>query len=432
VAMLTKFQPNLLNKQQYLETNRSNFVGLTKKQKDDRYQLYRQKYLNKDRADLVGMTTKNRQIIPYQVSNPRKPNNGNQNINMTKARKATNRSTNMGGNSNLKFKLSKCLLSYARASIDPFDNITELPCIPDVITVPAYRFRTYLEADVEVGGEGVGWAVMSPWKMIMYQNGSTGTSSDFPVVTTHNTYGSGEYIWDPTDIGGGTVIGWNPQSQMSFADINPVTNPGVSWRLVAAGMELDYTGVLLDQAGLVTVIQWDGLNTIPLGTTIPVLRQHPRSQSCATSREARCYIRYEPTNTDNYSYQTEPFYYPAGRTTYYPLGIFVSGATPGTTFRIRAVAFFEIQSSTLPAVPSEADPVGFPAFQAARSSHLPTPDPQSDLFSILKKTASNILTSISGFAPVIGTAIGSMFGQPAVGGVIGGVSKDLIQSLFGA
>lgn len=414
----------LLTKKQYLEINASAFVNLSNPQKNEKYIKYREKHLAKNKSEQISMNSKNMQIVPFK--------NTTSNINL-KNRNMNNNNKLLTNNSNnsVKFKLSKCLLSYARASIDPFDNITELPCIPDVITVPAYRFRTYLEADVQVGVLGVGFAVMSPWKMIMNGNGSVPGVTDFPVVTTTNFYGLPYYAWDSATLTAGAVRGWNPQSQL---DLGAITVPGFNWRLVAAGMELDYTGVLLDQAGLVTVLQWDALENIPqlgTGTSIGVLRQHPRSQTCATSREARCYVRYEPTSADNFTYHNEPFYYPPARDYYYPMGIFVSGATPNTTFRVRAVAFFEVQSSTLPAVPSEADPIGFPAFQAARSSHLPTPDPQSDLWSILKKTASNILTSISGFAPVIGGAIGSLFGQPAVGAAVGGVSKDLIQSIFG-
>jgi len=411
----------ILTKQQYLDINKNSFVNLTKKQKDNKYQLYRQKYLRKDQADLSAMqSNNNKQLVVYNSKNK------------SKAKTLAIKKNNGAIRSDLSLKLSKCLLSFARASIDPFDNITEMPCIPDVITAPAFRFRTYLEADVVVGTEGVGFAVMQPWNMLIDNNGIfSGAYSDFPVITTTSTYASNNYGWVIGDFASGFIDGWNPQSQLSNLDIQ---TDGVSYRLVAAGMELDYTGVLLDQSGMVSVLQWDGLNTIPNPITIPVIRQHPRSQTCATSREARCYIRYEPTDCTNFTYinfnryySSPRFYAPPG---YYPLGIFISGATPGITFRVRAVAFFEVQSLNLPATPSEADPVGFPAFQAARSAHLPTPDPKSDLTTILKTTAQNLMTTVSGFAPAVGTAIGGLYGQPALGATLGGLSKDLIQSVF--
>jgi hypothetical protein len=411
----------LLTKQQYLQLNAIAFRDLNKADKDIKYQLYKQKYLRKNQST----DNKNKQLITRNDVKFRSINNNNNNK-VKPIPRNMNNLQNLSVNS-MKFKLSKCLLSYARASIDPFDNITELPCIPDTIVVPSYKHRAYIEADVVVGTQGVGFAVMNPWKMIMSENSNTTTSSDWPVVTTSAAYNDVTYTWTPVQLGT-EVFGWNPQTIIRFADL---ITQNFSWRLVAAGMELDYTGVLLDQAGLVTVIQWAGLGDIPSGLTPGDIRQNPRSQTCATSREARCYIRYEPTDAENFSYKNEPYYYPPGRTVNYPLGIFVSGATPNTTFRVRGVAFFEIQNSNLPASPSESDPVGFPALQAARSSLLPTPDPQQDLFTILKRTAGNILNSISGFAPTIGTAIGSIFGQPAAGAAIGSVSKDLIQSIFG-
>lgn len=405
---------NLLSKAQYLEVNQQAFSGLSKTIKDQKYQAYVKRY-----------QARNQSIVK---SNANKRTNVKNNQNQLSMRKNMSNTIYKNLNSkadNYRFKLSKCLLSYAQASIDPFDNITELPCIPDVITVPSYKFRTYLEADVTIGSAGTGFAVMNPFHMLVNDNASSSSYSDYAVVTTDSTYSTATYNWGPTDIGT-IVTGYNPASNLSIVAIAQY-----AYRLVAAGMEVDYTGVLLNQAGLVSVIQWDGLENIPNPLAISTIRQHPRSQTCPTSREARCYIRYEPVLSSNYDYSGSSLYYPTGRSINYPLGIFISGAEPDTTFRIRAVAFFEVQGLNLPATPSEADPIGFPAFQAARSEVLPTPDPKSDLLSILKKTAGNIMNTVSGFAPVIGTAIGSVFGQPAVGGIVGGLSKDLIQSLFG-
>jgi hypothetical protein len=411
----------ILTKRQYLDLNRPNFVGLTSAQLDIKYSKYKQKYKSKDRSEKIAATNKNRQIVPYKGNTAKNSNNVSNN------RKRGFKT--VMPNNKMEFKLSKCLLSYARASIDPFDNITDMPCIPDSLTVPSYKFRTYLEADVTVGAAGTGFAIMNPYHMIFNNNLVVGTYSDYPVLTTNTGYLNPGYLWTTLMIGAGIGLNaYNPQSPL-------VIDPNVKYRLVAAGMELDYTGVLLNQSGLVSVIQWDGLDSLPNPNTIPIIRQHPRCQTCPTSREARCYVRYEPARSEDFSYHNVNYYYPhtlGDIPGYYPMGIFVSGATSGTTFRVRAVAFFEVQSTNLPATPSESDAVGFPAFQAARSAHLPTPDPQTDLWTILKNTASNILTSVSGFAPVIGGAIGSIFGQPMLGTAVGGLSKDLIQSVFGA
>jgi len=411
----------LLTKKQYLITNQANFAGLTAKEKEAKYQSYLRKYQTKNKSMVVANKV-NRQIIVRPKNSPN--NNNSRNANIVAGAK-----TFVRGNDKLNFKLSKCLLAYAKAAIDPFDNITDLPCIPDNITVPSNKVKTYLEADIGIGANGTGFAVMSPWKMLINDNTTNGTTiTDYPVVTSTTNYATPGYSFVPASFALNNVAGWNPQSIYTTASMNNANTP--VWRLVAAGMEIDYTGQLLNQSGMISVIQWDGMQNIPTGTTFQVIRQHPRSQTCATSREARCYVRFEPTGPSDYEYQPYVSYYPPARTQYYPLGIFVSGATANTNFRIRAVAYFEIQSLNLPVSPSEADPIGFPALQAARSEVLPSSDPGSDLTNILKRTATNILSTVSGYAPVIGTAIGSMFGQPALGTAVGGLSKDLITSLF--
>lgn len=393
----------MLSKQQYLDLNKVNFQSLSTKQKEGRYKNYKLKYQTKN-AD---------------------PNaNRNQNKKSKKVK-----------NTDIKSKVtptnfSKCLQLYARATIDPFDNFQEMPCIPDSICAPSYKYRTFIDTTIVVGTSGVGYAAYNPWNMSISDNANSGTVSDWPLITTTASYPYSSYELSIPVLLAAELTGSNSNSPYTLSSISPG-----EFRLVAAGMEVEYTGQLMNQSGAISVIQWDGLQPVPAGSTVSQIRANQRTQTCATSREARCYVRYEPTSTQNYDYQniadvrgsSNPNVPPLN----YPLLIIISGATPGTTFRVRCVAFFELQLSNAPVTPSESDAIGFPAFQAARSSVLPSNDPRSDLISILKRTAMNIARNVSGIAPEIGLAIGTALGSPASGRAVGSASKELFEVLFG-
>lgn len=398
----------MLSKRDYLALNTQAFEKLTKKEKDEKYKVY------------VNRTKLRTQPPKTIVSN--KP--------MTA--KVISNKNNRPKNQQNEVRLSKCLLSYARASIDPFDNITDMPCIPDSICAPSFKFRTHLDTVMTVGETGVGYAVMNPWAMAASNNLSDGTHLDFAVVYTTDSYNDIGYSNNGAEWIAGRTIGENGNSPYTQASLSEG-----SLRLVAAGLEVEYTGVLLNQSGVVSVIQWNGLESLPNPTSIGNIKKNPRTQTCPTSREARCYVRYDPTSTANYDYSKYSEFIPSLNPdlpdAYYPLAVIVSGATPGVTFRVRAVAFFELQLSNAPATPSESDPVGFPAFQAARTTVLPTQDPKEDLFSILKKTASSVVNTVSGFLPVGGAALGTFLGGPAaapLGMLAGSVTKNLLDTLF--
>jgi len=399
----------MLSKQNYLQVNSVTFSNqkLTKQQKEQKYQQYVRRHTMQMNREKVLVP-----LIPRTVKNKQR----------TQVKKMPIQQS--------KIKFSDCLLRYAQASIDPFSNIVNMPCIPDTISTPSYKFKSFVDVDMTVGTGGVGFAVFNPWTMVANNFAFNLTTSDYPVVVTESTYTSGSYTWGSADITAGDVTGYNSNSEFTGIQIQ-----AGAYRLVAAGIQSEYTGQLLNQSGVITTIQWDGLKFIPQ-VDIGIIRTNHRTQVCANARENRCYARYEPTSSSNFDYADVDNYMSSINHAiignyYYPIGIFVSGATPGITFRIRAVAFFELQLLQAPVTPSDSDPIGFAAFQSARTSVLPSPEPKVDLLSILKKTAMNIGNTITGFAPQIGTILGSAFGNPALGMVAGNATKDIIDTLFG-
>lgn len=404
----------MLTKQEYLNQNRRDFQSLTPAEKKIHYDRYVARYT----ARMKNKNNKNRNMKNFNKNKI----NYNRSLVVAETNKPLKAKISQ-------LKLSECLLNYAKASIDPFTSIQTLPCIPDTVCAPSYKFKTFIDTTMVIGVNGVGYAAFNPWTMAANDNTIISGASDYSLMTTNATYAPTNYENDLAAYSGSALVPYNSNSQYSTAEIL-----SGSLRLVAAGMEVQYTGVLLNQAGAISAIQWDGQRAVPSGVPIGFIRSNQRTQTCPTSKDSSCYVRYEPTTTSNFDYapfndkrptvntNLEPFYY--------PLLIIISGGTAGTSFRVKAVAYFEMQTNIAPVTPSESDPIGFPAFQSARSSVLPTDSPRNDLISILKKTGKNILTTISGLAPAAGTAIGTVFGNPAAGAIAGNFTKDVINQLF--
>jgi len=326
-------------------------------------------------------------------------------------------------------RLSECLLLYAQASIDPFARLIKMPCIPDNLCAPSFKFMSKVETQFTVGQTGIGFVAMNPWTMAGNNFGFPSTYVDAPIACT-----TGNYTLATVNIGAAEVTNGDIEIFNSNSPFNAVTIQGTPLRLVAAGIEIEYTGQLLNQSGAITVVQQPGLQYTPNPSTVSGIRLDPRARTCANSKDNRCYVSYYPTNEDVLSYKLGTNYVASdigGPTNNHPLLIVVSGATPGITFMVRAVAYFEMQLAIADATPSEADPIGFPAFQAARTQTLPSSSPQSDLRSVLLNTVKNIGRTISGMGGTIGGAIGASLGNPVAGAALGTAAGDLLSSILG-
>jgi len=397
-----------LNRQQFMTKNKQKFSGLSSAEKNDKYNLY-----------LTRRKVKQNQQNKIAPSNTYSTNAGRQNNPVRRRVPAP-----QGKQSTV--KLSECLLRFARASIDPFYDSDDLPCIPDNLSLPSYKFYASVDTTMTVGTTGIGYVAMNPWTMACNDNGANVTSIDYPIVCTTGIYEQANYVNQPVLLSTQT-LGTNSNSPY---DVDFIGSGDI--RLVAAGVEIMYIGQLLNQSGAVTVLQNDGLRDFPDQTSVATIRKNPRAVTCATSKDSRCYVTYCPTNTDVLSYKPLSNYRPSeeGVTGNFPLLIIVSGATPGITFQIRARSYFEAQLYNSSTTPSHADPIGFPAFQSARTMTKPTTNASADLKTTLSLTARNIASAVSGLAPFAGGALGTLAGNPAAGYAAGNVAKDLIESVF--
>jgi len=408
----------VLTKNEYYVKNKQAFTGLSALEKKKRYQAYLAR-----KSAMMRSPTKNQiYALPRGQTRTTLVRQGN-NINKIKNK-------NQGPQSRpspTKLTISECTLTYAQACIDPFDVTIKDACIPDNLCAPSCKYRTKVEGTMTIGTQGVGYVVLNPWAMAV--NNTSGTF-DAAVIATNATYDELTYTNDLIDVGTKTQA-YSSNSPFQIGSFNE----SETMRVVGAGIEIEYIGQLLNQSGAITVFQNDGLSDLPNNMNPSTIRRNNRARTCANSKDNRCYITYNSTSQQYNSYEHLSTYlpglglYPLDRN--YPLIIIVSGATPGITFNFTAVAHLEAQIGIGTITPSEADPIGYPAFQQARSVLVPTPDPRSDLGTVIRQTLRNIASSISGMGGSIGTALGTVFGQPVVGGALGSAAGSLLSSLLG-
>jgi len=393
---------NVLTLNDYLEVNKDNFKTLDKKQKRLKYSEYLLRRNNEKFAPTGGISktrikNKQAQKLPRNL----RPSMSSINI-------------------------SECTLNYIRASIDPFDVSIKDPCIPDAVCVPSYKFNVTLMATMNIGLTGIGYAIFNPYTASINDNGATASVSDYPLVVTTSSYNYPDFNFQPTDLGS-QVIGVNSNSYF-----NDASYASASQRVVGAGIEAFYTGNVLNQAGVVTTLQNDGNKEFTFPLPIPFVQSNPRSRVCSNQKDSRCYVSYYATNMQLLSYSDFNVSRPSDGSslTSYAIAIIVSGAQPNTTFQIVGKVYFEAQIPGMGSSLSESDPIGFAGFQTARAALKATDNPTDDLKTVLVGTAKAIGTTISGFAPEVGTALGAMAGQPVLGRMLGSAVSSTLNTLM--
>jgi hypothetical protein len=388
--------------------------------------LSRKQFMSQPANRKLSAEQKNKKWLKYLATSQNKKK-------MALANSVNNRQQQMKAKPQMSHvKLSHCLLDYARASIDPWDVNIDQPCIPDGVCIPSYKLKTVCNGQAIVGTNGVALIAYCPWLMFSGDNSATASYVEYPVVTTTSTYDYSDIRLTAAEHAAGKLSGSNSNSYLKV--YSPPSVDDSPMRLVAAGVEVQYTGTTLNQSGAVTVIQSPGLEDWGLLQSFTGIRNIPTSKTCSVSKSSRCYVPYYPTNESVLAYEEYTNYFSSTRATasglYHPLLIAINGGQPGETFQFKAIAFFESQLKGMGTTPSHSDPVGFGAFQTARTQFLPTEDASKDFFDIIKETGKTILKSISGVFPEAGTIIGASFGAPEVGALVGTSAKTALELLL--
>jgi len=251
---------------------------------------------------------------------------------------------------------------------NPFDPVDPLPCIPDIISIPSFKWRVVSRATATLGANGYGAAILNPWQMAW--SDTTVQNTGLRVSNGQNTWLAVTALPDPT-----TSPDWSAATSSSMFSGSSLVG-GAQIRLVAAGLKCNYSGTTLEQSGRIVLVRQPG-NSQLWGASHSTLLARPTSTQIPCTR-ATHFVTYYPD--DPYFLGYHPLSAWDVGSSYqqsYSLGILFNGQ-PNQTYQIEAVAYFEVIGLNQPPSASQNDPVGYAAvLNATQSATLPGTSPQA-------------------------------------------------------
>jgi len=238
--------------------------------------------------------------------------------------------------------LSHCALAYAKALADPFDyGANELPCIPDMIDQPSFRFVVRTRGIITTNAAGFASLLVNPLAAASDRSFIIATDSAYVGTTVPGIGGTGA----------NTIT--NTQFPYTAAGARP-------HRTVSAALRVRYIGTTLNQSGSV-ILACERGPTGSLGDqTYNTLGTRLDADAEPCTRAWRS-ISWCPAYDDMYNYTNQ---YPAMSTSAGLLVACVGNAgAANMSWEYEVVIYKEIQpqgSFTVAAMEkSHSDPVGF-------------------------------------------------------------------------
>lgn len=324
----------------------------------------------------------------------------------------------------MQIQISDCAKDYITAVVSPFRNLRSYPCIPDFTIVPSFKLRAKVRGTMATGSTtGVGWVIMNPFTMAFNDATASGTTSDYPVVSTGATFAGSSIAFA---VSGGAitttgVVGNQSDSILSAANFAG-TNAQGALRLVAAGLKIQYTGAPLYMQGSVYLAR-TSRNQV-YDTSFDTGSELARDSYTVVRPISRGteYIFYSPQGIDVCEYRNSASYLPSGGAVVggYSLIIFIDGGAIGNPQNclFEAIAYFEVVGCNMPTTASHSDPVGYGAGLSSLPTTAPRDPPETIIGQVLSKTRDTIVNNMSGFIanraiPAAVNAIGNYLMSPS-------------------
>jgi len=262
-----------------------------------------------------------------------KISNKSQQQTITVTKKTRKRKTRARGMGNKIPIFTECAMDYYKALVDPwaYRFAERLPCIPDLTVVPSYKFNTTVIGRAYVGAGGMGYIAINPHVL--------GSARGIGWFTSADTYAG-------NTIGLSAATGLSPLYDTTF----PYDGLGAlpSFRLVAAGLRVKYTGQELTRSGQVVMGSNDSTNNNYLGYAFENIASQPDTVPQSVTRGHRGCV-YKPLNVHSTSYHSEWDYFDGDDVS--RMAIIFTGIQ-GNEFSFEIVRFWEAISDGSTTVPS--------------------------------------------------------------------------------
>lgn len=302
--------------------------------------------------------------------------------------------------------LSPCAAMYAAALTDPHAIIGRLPCIPDALSAPSFKFATRSRFEFTIGSANTGGLAVWPMRMLCNNQVVNGATLYAKILATNSAYAStgAQFALNDQFLGAPAGVNLIDSTTSLFTQSDFASPFNRSARLVGSGVRIGYTGAVTNQRGTITFLRnsqptsvltntFDDLNE--LLSQQDVVRINIRDMS-ADNANAVC---YRPLLANDFS----PIHQPLGLinlglgagTTMGRLGyvVLVTGGTPGDVYTADVVSFYETYGDKLPTTPSDADPVGHSSVVSSLAANSPSVNPAEHYAQILGRAARAVVSA---------------------------------------
>lgn len=302
------------------------------------------------------------------------------------------------------FHLTGCAKDYISCLSNPFRNISPLPCIPDLISLPSNKFQVRVMSSVITNAAGQAQVGVFPFNSVVndrvciYGN----TNAWVPV-------GSNSFEFNSALVGVTTSFSNSPYNVALF------NNRYIQARLVGLGVKVRYAGTELNRGGNIILYRSPANIPIITGDTAQLLT-YPGSRRVAMDRKFYS-IAYVPDDPDFLGYQELSNLNGGAANALNPgasLVCVIEGAQPKQTFEIEMVGYWEmigslIGSSNTTFTKSHSDLVGLAAAMSALPTKISKKSPEAQESSMIGKAGQYLLTGTSyALGAVVPSAVGAV------------------------
>jgi len=284
--------------------------------------------------------------------------------------------------------LTKCAASYMHALVRPFhllDGMDQdtfwgrvygdlgLPCIPTYPAVQSRKMYTLVRGDMVCGTNGSGVILCSPSRLA---NDYASDDSNCPIQVSTSTWAGttsfpvcDQFIVHAPPVGIAAVNINTDYNSASLALSSGSTVQGVKYRVVAAGIRLQYVGNALTRSGTYHMIQTpdhaslsnssiNSLSNIPSYMEKCVDNKWHTITYCPVYEEETKYYADGVVNNAADNVGLSPAIMPIALLNHY-LGILVVGAAASAPFRFEVLIYYEVIGAAVNGKSSsECDAVG--------------------------------------------------------------------------
>jgi len=271
--------------------------------------------------------------------------------------------------------MSRCARLYAVALVNPFSFVDataasanavmgfptipeELPCVPSFPSLKSRRLKCFSRSTFTCGSDGNSQVAFAPRRLANNYNNSV--DNMVPLILYSNVPNPGGTTMPQLDTGGALTVNYSAVNHNSDFDFAEASSPLLTIRLVAAGVRIRYAGADIYRSGIIHGVITPGHQSLSLLNLATAANYETYFRVPVSKRWT--FLTYSPTLPAEYQYDEDVAVSFAGEDSvlggadYHFMGMYITGANPGSIFEFETVHIIEVVGPTVRDLkPAESD-----------------------------------------------------------------------------